>query len=300
LAADDVSSDHIAVVSGALDGVERLLREHLRQGDRVAIEDPSMPALLDLVGALGFSPVPIAMDAEGPLPDSLREALALGVRSVIVTPRAQNPTGAAVSAARADALGRLLEAKPEILIIENDPAGPVSGVSYASCCGASTRWAVVRSVSKFLGPDLRLAVVAGDELTIARVQGRQSLSVRWVSHLLQELALALWSDPSSGRRLAQAADAYAARRRALVSALARAGIRVESPSGFNVWIPVREETVAVQHLAACGWAVAPGERFRMRSAPAIRVTTAALPIDRAAQLAADVAAAARPSAVASA
>ena len=300
LAADDVSSDHIAVVSGALDGIERLLREHLRQGDRVAIEDPSMPALRDLVGALGFSPVPMAMDEEGPLPDSLSEALALGVRSVIVTPRAQNPTGAAVSAARADALGRLLEAKPEILIIENDPAGPVSGVSYASCCGASTRWAVVRSVSKFLGPDLRLAVVAGDELTIARVQGRQSLSVRWVSHLLQELALALWSDPSSGRRLAQAADAYAARRRALVSALGHAGIRVESPSGFNVWIPVREETVAVQHLAACGWAVAPGERFRMRSAPAIRVTTAALPIDRAAQLAADVAAAARPAAVASA
>ena len=300
LAADDVSSDHVAVVSGALDGVERLLREHLRQGDRVAIEDPSMPALLDLVGALGFSPVPVAMDAEGPLPDSLGEALALGVRSVIVTPRAQNPTGAAVSNARATALGRLLEGQREIMVIENDPAGPGSGVSYASCCGASTRWAVVRSVSKFLGPDLRLAVVAGDELTIARVQGRQSLSVRWVSHLLQELALALWSDPSSGRRLAQAADAYAARRRALVSALARAGIGVESPSGFNVWIPVREETVAVQHLAACGWAVAPGERFRMRSAPAIRVTTAALPIDRAAQLAADIAAAARPSAVASA
>ena len=87
LAADDVSSDHLAVASGALDGVERLLREHLRQGDRVAIEDPSMPALLDLVGALGFSPVPFAMDAEGPLPDSLSEALALGVRSVIVTPR---------------------------------------------------------------------------------------------------------------------------------------------------------------------------------------------------------------------
>jgi hypothetical protein len=38
----------------------------------------------------------------------------------------------------------------------------------------------------------------------------------------------------------------------------------------------------------------------MRSAPAIRVTSAALPIDRAAQLAADIAAAARPSAVASA
>lgn len=299
-AADGVASDHLTVVSGALDGVERLLREHLRQGDRVAVEDPSMPALLDLIGASGFNPLPIALDGEGPRPDSLSEALALGIRSVIITPRAQNPTGAAVSKSRAAELARLLRRHPDVLVVENDPAGPVSGASYVPVCSASKRWAVVRSVSKFLGPDLRLAVVAGDELTIARVQGRQSLGVRWVSHLLQDLAHALWSDPSSGRRLAQAADAYGVRRRALVSALARVGIAVESPSGFNVWVPVRDETVTVQHLAACGWAVAPGERFRIRSSPAIRVTTSALSIDRAPQLAADIAAAARPSAVASA
>jgi len=67
-----------------------------------------------------------------------------------------------------------------------------------------------------------------------------------------------------------------------------------------VWVPVREETAAVQHLAACGWAVAAGERFRLRSGPAIRVTTSALPTDRAPQLAADIAAAIRPSAAASA
>jgi DNA-binding transcriptional MocR family regulator len=189
----------------------------------------------------------------------------------------------------------MLKGRPDVLVIENDPAGPVAGAPYFTVCGESRRWAVVRSVSKFLGPDLRLAVLAGDELTIARLQGRQSLGVRWVSHLLQELALALWSDPSSGRRLAQAADTYAARRLALLDALNRNGIVVDSRSGFNVWVPVREETAAVQQLAACGWAVAAGERFRIRSAPAIRITTAALPVDRAGQLAADLASALRPS-----
>ena len=295
-AADGVAADHLTVASGALDAIERLFREHLRPGDRVAVEDPSIPALLDLIGASGFHPVPVDIDAEGPHPESLADAIAGGVRSVVVTARAQNPTGAALSKPRAADLGRVLKGHANVLVIENDPAGPVAGASYATVCSGLKRWAVVRSVSKFLGPDLRLAVLAGDELTIARVQGRQSLGVRWVSHVLQDLAFALWSDPSSGRRLAHAADVYAARRRALTDALSRLGIAADARSGFNLWIPVREETSAVKQLQASGWAVAAGERFRIRRGPAIRVTTSALMTERAAELAADIASAIRPSA----
>ena len=294
-AADEVEASHLAVVSGALDGLERLLREHLRPGDRIAVEDPSLPALHDLIGASGFATVPIQLDGEGPRPDSLADALGQGVRSIVLTPRAQNPTGAALSKPRAVELARLLRKRDEVLVVENDPAGPVSGVPYLTVCRDARRWAVVRSVSKFLGPDLRVAVMVGDELTIARVTGRQSLGVRWVSHLLQELTLALWSDPSSGRRLAQAADVYATRRTALLDALNRQDVAVQSRSGFNIWVPVHEETAAVQYLAACGWAVAAGERFRVRSGPAIRITTAGLPVNLADALAADVAAAVRPS-----
>src|SRR5688572_2641169 len=294
-AADEVDGSHIAVTSGALDGIERLLREHLRPGDRIAVEDPSAAALLDLIGGSGFTAVPLEIDAEGPRPDSLSAALAGGVRCVVVTPRAQNPSGAAFSKPRAADLTRLMNGRHDVLLIENDPLGPVAGAPYLTITTGLRRWASLRSVSKFLGPDLRLAVVAGDELTVARLQGRQSLGVRWVSHVLQELTLALWSDPSSGRRLAQAADGYAARRRALVDALSERGIASGSRSGFNVWIPVREETAVVQRLAARGWAVAAGERLRIRSAPAIRITTAALPDARAVQLADDIASALRPS-----
>jgi DNA-binding transcriptional MocR family regulator len=153
----------------------------------------------------------------------------------------------------------------------------------------AARWAVVRSTSKFLGPDLRLAVVAGDELTIARVRGRQSLGPLWVSTILQQLALALWADPASGRRLARAGEIYAQRRAALLDALETRAIKAHGRSGLNVWIPVRDEARITQRLSSSGWAVAPGERFRIASPPGIRVTIATLAPPDAARFAAALA-----------
>lgn len=305
--ADGISARSVAVLSGAMDAVERILREHLRAGDRVAIEDPSFPGLIDLVSASGYTAVPVALDEEGPLPDAVAAALAQGCGAIIVTPRAQNPTGAAISVERAAELRRVLRQFPHVVLIENDYAGPVAGapvhtlravshkVSHKSSHKASRdRWAVVRSTSKFLGPDLRVAVMAGDDMTVARVRGRQALGARWVSHVLQQLALALWSDPSSGRRLARAGEIYAQRRNAALAALRAHGVEARGRSGFNVWVPLPDEAHLVRALAERGWAVAAGERFRVQSAPGIRVTISTLQPADAERFAGDLADALRP------
>ena len=162
-------------------------------------------------------------------------------------------------------------------MIEDDHAGPVAGAPYVTLVDAGrARWAVVRSVSKSLGPDLRVALLAGDAATIARVEGRQTLGIRWVSHLLQTLVAALWRDKRVQRQLARAERTYAERRRALLAALRARGIEAHGVSGLNVWIPLPEENAAVQALMRKGWAVKAGERYRIRSEPAIRVTVAAL------------------------
>ena len=275
--ADGIPADHLAVVSGALDAIERVLLAHLRPGDRIGVEDPGFSNVLDLVAALGLEVVPVAIDDRGMLPAALEAACANGIDALIVTPRAHNPTGAALDAERARALRRALRARPDVLVVEDDHAGAVSGVEAQTLWERDReRWAVVRSASKTHGPDLRLAAVAGDRETLARVAGRQRIGFRWVSHILQRLVAELESDPASRRRVKRAATHYARRRELLIDALAARGITAFGRSGLNVWVPVPEEVPVVQSLLAAGFAVSAGERFRIRTGPAIRVTIATL------------------------
>jgi DNA-binding transcriptional MocR family regulator len=274
--ADAIPAAAVTAVAGGLDGIDLVLREHLRPGDRVGVEDPIFPGILDLLSAARLVPEPFAIDDDGPLPNALQEVLKRRCRAIVVTPRAQNPTGAALTENRVADLKRVLRRYPDVLVVEDDYAGPVAGAAARTLVASRRHWAVVRSTAKFLGPDLRVAVMAGDPLTIARVEGRQSIGMRWVSYILQRLALALWSDPSSGRLLAHAANVYEHRRTALLAALGTRGISAHGRTGFNIWIPVNEETRTVHDLVQRGWSVTPGERFRLNSPPGIRVTTAAL------------------------
>jgi len=256
------------LVSSALDGLERVLTAHLRPGDRVGVEDPGWAACLDLLAVLGLVPVPMAMDGQGPTLDGVGAALDRGVSAAILTARAQNPTGAAISAARARQLKPMLR---DVLVIEDDHAAELAGVPLHPVGGGS-RWAFVRSASKPYGPDLRCAVLAGDAETVSRVEGRMRLTAGWVSTLLQRTLLQVWSTYDA----AAAGRVYDERRSAMRAALRARGIDALGDTGINVWIPVPDETQAVASLRDAGYAVAPGHLYRIATPPAIRITVATL------------------------
>lgn len=290
-----IDAEDVAVVSGALDGIERALAAQLRPGDVVAVEDPGFAGLFDLLRASGYALRPVAIDGRGMTPSALATAVDDGASAVVLNPRGQNPTGASLDRDRAAALRGVLDRAPEVMILEDDHLGPIAGAPRHTLTAGRASWAAARSLAKSLGPDLRLAVLAGDPHTISRVRGRQAVGPGWVSHLLQRTAVALMTDKKVTDLLKRAAATYTERRETFITALAKHGIEADAPSGLNVWIPIPDETAVVQALQAEGWAVAPGAPFRLQAKPAIRVTISSLKPAESEPLAAAIARSLEPS-----
>ncbi|MGW7592131.1 aminotransferase class I/II-fold pyridoxal phosphate-dependent enzyme [Streptomyces rubiginosohelvolus] len=292
LDADGVPAGRVAVTSGALDAIERALAAHLRPGDTVAVEDPGWGSVLDLVPALGLRAVPVGVDDSGPLAADVERALRSGARALVVTCRAQNPTGASVDARRARELRAVLARHPDVLLIEDDHGHAIVDLPLHPLAGATGHWAFIRSAAKAYGPDLRVATLTGDAVTVDRVEGRQRLGPGWVSRLLQRAVLHLWTSGAVDTRAV--ARSYGGRRDALIQALAERGVGARGRSGMNVWVPVSDETGAVARLLHAGWAAAPGARFRLDTPQAVRLTVSPLTEADIGPLADAVAAAAGP------
>jgi DNA-binding transcriptional MocR family regulator len=277
LRADGVPDGELCVVSGALDGIERVLQAHTRPGDRVAVENPGYAALFDLLRAQGLVLEAVDVDDRGMQPEQLHKALDRGACTAIIIPRGQNPTGAALDRARASELRAVLDRFPRTLLIEDDHLGVLADHELHTALPGRERWAATRSVSKAFGPDLRLAVLAGDAQTLARVQGRQQCGPGWVSHILQALVLCLWSVPVALQQVSRAREAYGLRRGLLLKHLREHGVHAHGACGLNVWIPIADEAGAMAALLQRGWVVAPGAPYRLgNSPPAIRITIATL------------------------
>ena len=288
----------IDLSSGAIDAIERLLCAHLLPGDSVAVEDPCFLSSISMLRYSGFNASPVGMDSEGMLPEMLELALSKGVRAVILTPRAHNPTGYSLSQARAAALQKILSRYPQVLVIVDDHFALLSSATWYLVISAQTlHWAVARSMSKTLGPDLRLAFVASDTATSAKLRLRLNSGSQWVSHLLQDLAYACLTDDDYQHTLAQTRQFYASQQHSLTQALRAQGIDNVIPGdGLNLWLPLATASQAIAFaLAKSGWLVREGEAFGVNAAAhGLRITLATLDDSDITRLAADIQRALKP------
>lgn len=255
----------VSVTSGAVDAIERLLSQSLTREDAVALEVPCFLANIQTVRLGGYRAVGVPVDDEGMTPDGLRAALAQGVRAVLTTPRAQNPTGAGLSERRAMELRRVLADHPYVLVVEDDHFSLLSQQPYRSIVGPGhRRWALVRSVSKFLGPDSCVALVASDQHTADRLALRLRPGTTWVSHLLQRLVHAQLDNPEVLASIRETGRHYAARNQSFAALLTEAGLPTRAGEGLSVWVETHAPAGAtVAAMMRRGWLARSGDEFEL-------------------------------------
>ncbi|MGB8860747.1 MAG: aminotransferase class I/II-fold pyridoxal phosphate-dependent enzyme, partial [Ilumatobacteraceae bacterium] len=227
--------EELTVVDGAMDALDRVAGVIVHLGDRVVVEHPTFPPLLDLLELLGAEVIGVDMDDEGMLPEGLTAAVALGASAVFLQPRAHNPTGITMSGRRASELAAVLAAGSAI-VVEDDHSGDIASgtlVSLGSTLPART--VHIRSYSKSHGPDLRLAAVGGAGEVVSAVANRRLLGPGWSSRILQAVLLEMLGHQPTIDAVTAARGEYAARRRAVTDVLAAAGVGFTGTDGINLW-----------------------------------------------------------------
>ncbi|QKK19765.1 PLP-dependent aminotransferase family protein [Rhizobium indicum] len=262
--------------NGGYNAVYTILHALVSSGSSVAIEHPTAMRLLDILEDLGVKIIPVACDGEGPLPDSLREALRQRPAAFLFQPRLHSVTGVTVSSSRLRQLGDVLE-DSDTLVIEDDGVGDVSTAPPQSLGGRfAERTIHILSLSKSLGPDLRLAVLSSSAPIVDQIQSYRSFSAGWTSRILQGAAAWLLRDPETWQLIGEAREIYQQRRDALADALSERGIPIPPGQGLCLWVPVVSEPFAMVTLAARNIAVNPGNKFSVLPSNHIRVATSTL------------------------
>ncbi|MEZ2131433.1 MULTISPECIES: PLP-dependent aminotransferase family protein [unclassified Sinorhizobium] len=259
--------------NGGYNAVYTLMHALVMPGASVAIEDPTGMRLLDILEDRGVRILPVQCDAEGPLPDSLREAMKNRPAAFVFQPRLHSVTGQSVSAGRMEVLADILR-DTDTLIVEDDGIADLSTAPRHSLGGQfPDRVIHILSYSKTLGPDLRLAVLSSSRAIVDQIQSYRSFSAGWTSRILQSAAAWLLRDPGTDEALRHARSVYQTRRDNLISALHERGVEAASGSGLCAWIPVSSEPFAMVTMAARGIAVHPGAKFSVLPSQHLRVAT---------------------------
>ncbi len=213
--------ESIVVCSGAAQGLGLLSRALAAGGPPlIGVEDPSLPHLRAILLAHGARLLALPVDAEGVTLDALGGA---DVRAALITPAHQSPLGVALAPHRRAALLDWAAGGERVLIEDDYDAefrydrSPLSALQGL----APDRVVYLGTASKTLAPALRLGWMVLPRRLVEPVLTEKALADHG-SPTLDQLALAqLLEHGTLDRHLRQARRRYAARRDALVAAVAR-------------------------------------------------------------------------------
>ncbi|AIQ63251.1 transcriptional regulator [Paenibacillus stellifer] len=249
-----VPVDGVLLTTGSQQAVDLLARVYIDPGDRVLVENPTSPGILQALRMQGAEIVPVKSDRDGLLPEDLRLQLeSHRPKALFAAPSFSNPSGILWSVERRRAVLELCTAH-QVLIVEDDSYGDLS---FRRSNGKSERYPslyaledagddghvlYIGSFSKTVAPALRTGWAAGNReliMVMAAAKGMadwqsSSLNQRLLYHLLHATSFSLREHIKLLNR------EYDTRLKLMVELLKRAawnGCSYDAPSGgMFLWV----------------------------------------------------------------
>jgi len=264
-------ADQILITQGALHGWDLMLRALTRPGDRVVVEQPTYPGVIDAASAHHVRIRPLPVSTEGWDLDQTRQSGHAPAVLVHATPDGQNPTGwCAPPRARRELIGSL--DPTTVLVVDETFAElylngerPRPTASY----GRSERVVTVGSMSKPFWAGLRVGWLRGSASMVRRiatVRGGQDLATPVLDQLVAAELLERYASILSDRAIQITRN-----RDALLDSIARRtpGWSASRPEcGLALWVDLGATSSTRLALLArdAGVRIIPGPRFTVRGA----------------------------------
>lgn len=237
----DVDPSSVTLANGGQQGIFAALMALSRPGDALLVEALTYQPVIAMARRLGLRPVPVAIDAEGVLPDAFEAALRRsGARLAYLMPTLHTPTTATMNEERRRAIAAIAE-RQETILIEDDVFGflprerplPIAALAPA-------RTVFVTSVSKSMAPGLRVGYVAAPSHLLPAIEAAVAVSCWMPPPLMAEIARR-WILDGTGARLNAAQQAHAARRQLMARRLLGNRPYSADPDGLHLWLPLPSE-----------------------------------------------------------
>jgi len=270
----------VLVTAGVQHGMAVAFATQVPAGGALLVEERTYSGVKPLAALLGIRLVPVALDAEGIVPEALAEAAERsGARALYAMAVLQNPSSAVMSAARVEAVARVAE-RLGLTVIEDDTYGFLLPEAPRLAARLPDAYCLT-GTSKSLVPTLRIGYLSAPELAAARLEAAIGATVYAASPLAAELATS-WVASGLYDRIVDWKRAETRERQRIVRA-ALAGFdyapHAASPHG---WLALPAGWSSAQLVAAAaerGVLLSPGESFEVVAGapPAVRLVAGSVP-----------------------
>jgi DNA-binding transcriptional MocR family regulator len=258
-----------------------MLLAALPMGTGLLVEELTYPGLLSAAQLLRIPLHPVAMDADGLLPEALDRACRdSGARVLYCTPTHHNPTASVMPLARREAIVEVCRAHG-VTVIENGALAPLAADAPAPLAAlAPERTFHISSLSKATVPALRIGYIRSPAEAQRGIESAAGATLWSTSPLLAEVATQ-WISDGTARSVRDARRTEATARQALAASALKGHPYRSHRTAYFLWMPIPEQRRAlelVEQAFARNLSLGPAHLFSPRagSAPnAIRVSLTA-------------------------